>query len=93
MLGEPLDFAPGTRQAYSNFGFNVLGRVIGHVAGQPYDAYVRDHVLAPAGIRAMRLGRTRLADRAPGEVRYYAPPGMDHLHAIRKVANDGSLPA
>jgi N-acyl-D-amino-acid deacylase len=24
----------------------------------------------------MRLGRTRLADRAPGEVRYYAPPGQ-----------------
>ncbi len=74
MLGEPLDFAPGARQAYSNFGFNVLGRVIEHVAGQPYDAYVRDHVLAPAGISAMRLGRTRLEDRAPGEVRYYAPP-------------------
>lgn len=74
MLGEPLDFDPGTRQAYCNFGFNVLGRVIEHVSGQPYDAYVRDHVLAPAGATTMRLGRTRLADRAPGEVRYYAPP-------------------
>ena len=76
MLGEPLDFDPGTRQAYSNFGFNVLGRVIEHVSGQPYEAYVREHVLAPAGITGMRLGRTRLADRAPGEVRYYAPPGQ-----------------
>jgi N-acyl-D-amino-acid deacylase len=74
MLGEPLDFDPGARQAYSNFGFNVLGRVIEHVSGQPYEAYVRDHVLTPAGITRMRLGRTRLADRAPGEVRYYAPP-------------------
>jgi N-acyl-D-amino-acid deacylase len=76
MLGEPLDFDPGTRQAYSNFGFNVLGRVIEHVSGQPYEAYLREHVLAPAGITGMRLGRTRLADRAPGEVRYYAPPGQ-----------------
>ena len=74
MLGEPLDFAPGARQAYSNFGFNVLGRVIEQVSGQPYAAYVRDHVLSPAGITRMRLGRTRLSDRAPGEVRYYAPP-------------------
>lgn len=74
MLGEPLDFDPGTRQAYCNFGFNVLGRVIEHVSGQPYDAFVRDRVLSPAGITDMRLGRTRLADRAPGEVRYYAPP-------------------
>jgi N-acyl-D-amino-acid deacylase len=76
MLGEPLDFTPGTRQAYSNFGFNVLGRVIERVSGQPYAAYVRDHVLTPAGITTMRLGRTRLSDRAPGEVRYYAPPGQ-----------------
>jgi N-acyl-D-amino-acid deacylase len=76
MLGEPLDFDPGTRQAYSNFGFNVLGRVIERVSGQPYEAYVRGHVLTPAGITGMRLGRTRLADRAPGEVRYYAPPGQ-----------------
>jgi N-acyl-D-amino-acid deacylase len=76
MLGEPLNFEPGTRQAYSNFGFNVLGRVIEKISGQPYGAYVRDHILTPAGITNMRLGRTRLADRAPGEVRYYAPEGQ-----------------
>ena len=79
---EPLDFAPGTRQAYSNFGFNVLGRVIEQVSGQPYEAYVRDHVLTPAGITGMRLGRTRLADRAPGEVRYYAPPGQARTWSV-----------
>jgi N-acyl-D-amino-acid deacylase len=82
MLGEPLDFAPGTRQAYSNFGFNVLGRVIEHVSGLSYEAYVRDHVLTPAGITGMRLGRTRLADRAPGEVRYYAPPGQAQTWSV-----------
>ena len=76
MLGVPLDFAPGTRSVYSNFGFNVLGRVIEHVSGQPYADYVRDHVLTPAGITDMALGRTRLAERAPGEVRYYSPPGQ-----------------
>jgi N-acyl-D-amino-acid deacylase len=82
MLGEPLDFAPGTRQAYSNFGFNVLGRVIEQVSGQPYEANVREHVLAPAGITSMRLGRTRLADRAPGEVRYYAPPDQPRTWSV-----------
>jgi N-acyl-D-amino-acid deacylase len=76
MLGEPLDFDPGTRQAYCNFGFNVLGRVIEKISGLPYEAFVRDHVLIPAGVTGMRLGRTRLAHRAPGEVCYYAPPGQ-----------------
>ena len=71
MMGRPLDFDPGTRYAYSNFGYCVLGRVIEKVSGQPYDAYVKAHVLAPVGITDMRIGGTRLEDRAPGEVRYY----------------------
>jgi len=72
----PLDFDPGSKQVYSNFGFNVLGRVIEHVSGLPYAEYVRDHVLIPAGVTDMQLGRTRPKDRFPGEVRYYSPPGM-----------------
>jgi N-acyl-D-amino-acid deacylase len=71
MMGRPLDFEPGTRYAYSNFGYCVLGRVIEKVSGQSYERYVRSRVLAPLGITRMRLGRTRLRDRAPGEVRYY----------------------
>jgi N-acyl-D-amino-acid deacylase len=73
MMGRPLDFAPGTRYVYSNFGYCVLGRVIEKASGQPYETYVREHVLKPLGITQMRLGKTRLRDRAPGEVRYYYP--------------------
>lgn len=76
MLGVPLDFDPGSKSVYSNLGFNVLGRIIERVSGQSYAEYVRDHVLTPAGITDMRLGRTRLDDRAPGEVRYYSSPGQ-----------------
>ncbi len=70
MRGQPLDFDPGSATAYSNFGYNVLGRVIEHVSGQSYADFVQAQVLQPAGVTAMRLGRTRLADRAPNEVRY-----------------------
>jgi N-acyl-D-amino-acid deacylase len=76
MLGVPLDFDPGTKSVYSNFGFNVLGRVIERVSGQPYAEYVRDRVFTPAGITDMSIGRTRRDDRAPGEVFYYAPAGL-----------------
>jgi N-acyl-D-amino-acid deacylase len=75
MLGLPLDFDPGTRYAYSNFGYCVLGRVIEEVSGQAYEAYVTDHVLRPVGIEDMRLGRSRLSDRQPGEVHYYDQEG------------------
>ena len=73
MLGQPLDFDPGTRFAYSNFGYAILGRVIERVSGMPYEDYVSTAVLAPAGITQMRIGRTRLAERAANEVKYYQP--------------------
>ena len=71
MLGQPLDFDPGTRYAYSNFGYAVLGRIIERITGASYEEFVQEAVLDPAGVTRMRLGRSLLADRAPGEVRYY----------------------
>jgi len=82
MIGEPLDFDPGTKSLYSNFGFNVLGRVIEQVSGQSYEAFMRERVLAPAGVTRMQIGRTRLEERAPGEVHYYAPPGQAPFPSI-----------
>lgn len=73
MLGQPLDFDPGTRYVYSNFGYDVLGRIVERVTGQSYESYVRARVLVPAGITRMRVGHTLLADAAPGEVHYYSP--------------------
>lgn len=70
MLGMPLQFEPGERYAYSNFGYCVLGRVIEKVSGQSYEAYVTNEVLRPLGIHDMRIGRTLPEHRAPGEVHY-----------------------
>jgi CubicO group peptidase (beta-lactamase class C family) len=70
-MGKPLDFAPGTAYAYSNFGYCVLGRVIEAVSGKPYHRFVTQNILAPLGIRHMQLGKNLLKDRAPGEVKYY----------------------
>jgi N-acyl-D-amino-acid deacylase len=70
-MGKRLDFAPGTAFAYSNFGYCVLGRVIQAVSNLPYHDYVSQQILAPLGIRHMRLGKNLLRDRAPDEVKYY----------------------
>jgi N-acyl-D-amino-acid deacylase len=71
MLGQPLDFDPGARYVYSNFGYCLLGRVIEKVADQPYEKFVQHGVLAPAGVRRMRLGASLEQGRADGEVHYY----------------------
>jgi N-acyl-D-amino-acid deacylase len=70
-MGKPLDFVPGTRYAYSNYGYCLLGRVIEAVTGKPYHDVVTNQVLSPLGIRRMQLGKNLLRDRASGEVRYY----------------------
>jgi N-acyl-D-amino-acid deacylase len=72
MLGRKLDFDPGSRYAYSNFGYCVLGRVIEKASGMDYDRFVREEVLEPAGIRRMRLGASLEAGRVAGEVKYYS---------------------
>ncbi|HSZ56920.1 MAG TPA: serine hydrolase domain-containing protein [Tepidisphaeraceae bacterium] len=71
MLGQPLDFDPGERYAYSNFGYCILGQVIHKVSHEPYEQYVREHVLSPLGIHNMRQGRSLPRYRAPSEVKYY----------------------
>lgn len=73
MLSHKLDFAPGERYAYSNFGYCLLGRVIEKLTTQSYESYVKENVLAPIGITTMRIGATHLAARANNEVRYYQP--------------------
>lgn len=71
MLGRPLDFTPGTKYVYSNYGYCVLGRIIAQVAGQSYDDYVKSAILAPLGVTRMRIGSTLESGRAAGEVKYY----------------------
>ena len=73
MLSQKLDFGPGERYAYSNFGYCLLGRVIEKLTGMTYESYVEQHVLKPLGITTMRIGATRLDGRVPDEVKYYAP--------------------
>jgi len=82
MMGQPLDFDPGTRYAYSNFGYCVLGRVIEKVTGQTYSDYIRNQVLRPLGIRRMRIGSSLLEHRAEGEVRYYDYAGAPLVQSV-----------
>lgn len=65
-----LDFDPGTRYVYSNYGYMLAGRVIEKVSGMSYESYVRQRLLAPVGITRMRLGRSLRSEAFPAEVTY-----------------------
>ncbi|MFF0449941.1 serine hydrolase domain-containing protein [Streptomyces sp. NPDC004609] len=47
---QPLEFAPGTSNRYSNNGYDTLGAIVAAVSGQSFYEYVRQHIFAPAGM-------------------------------------------
>jgi CubicO group peptidase (beta-lactamase class C family) len=81
-----LEFEPGSRWSYSNYGFILLGRVIEKVTGQSYYDYVRQHIYMPAGMtRSGSLPEDQaVRDRSTG---YTKPPG-----ATAWLPNTDTLP-
>jgi N-acyl-D-amino-acid deacylase len=89
MMGRPLDYAPGAKTVYSNFGYCVLGRVVEAASGMSYEAYVRKALLRPVGIRDMRIGGSLLRERASREVRYYHQANQTDLPYLTDSAFPG----
>lgn len=81
ILGQPLQFRPGTRRAYSNIGYLVLGLIVEKVSGQDYLSYVRENIFAPLGVPVgdVILGRTFPRDRDPREPWYQGPIGARNV--------------
>lgn len=54
VLDAGLSFSntPGVKYEYSNTPFALLGEIIHKVSGQPFEAYINAHVLAPLGMKA-----------------------------------------
>jgi CubicO group peptidase (beta-lactamase class C family) len=72
MSRRKLDFDPGSKMVYSNFGYCVLGRVIEKASGKSYVEATRE-LLKPHGITTLALARTRPRDRDPREPFYFDP--------------------
>jgi len=70
MLIQPLQFAPGEKSIYSNFGYCVLGRVLEKVMDRPYAACIRRSVCRPLGIDDIMLGHGDPNRRHAREVWY-----------------------
>lgn len=51
VANDSLLFPPGTQFHYSTYAFNLLGRLVEHVSGQPFEQAIATLVLAPAAMR------------------------------------------
>lgn len=51
----PLNFPPGTRHAYDNTGFYLLGLLIEAVSGKSYGEFLKESILDPLGMTHTRV--------------------------------------
>jgi CubicO group peptidase (beta-lactamase class C family) len=73
----PIQYETGTRFDYQTSGYNLLGAAIESVSGKSFDAYLRESLFAPAGMKDTRMddvrglvpNRVRGYDLADGEVK------------------------
>ncbi len=89
VLSRRLRFMPGEWQRYSNFGYLLLSEIIEKVSGKPYEQFIREDVLRPAGCFDMHIGGTYYSDKRPNEVRYYTHEGDGKF--IEEYNNSGIM--
>ena len=77
---------PGTRYAYSNMGYGVLGMVIERVTGQPYERYLDAQLLQPLGMADSTFGFVTQMSTQTGAQRD-ARLAMGHVeHGVAQAA-------
>lgn len=77
MWSRPLQFDPGERECYSNFGYLLLGLVIEKTTGKSYIQSVRELVAAPLGIEDFAISSAVRSARSPHEVYYPDENGLN----------------
>lgn len=85
VVSKKLDFTPGTKSSYSNFGYALLGKIIENVSGQTYAEYIKTNILYPLEIYDMHIARPYEYQRSINEVTYY-----DAVNYGQVMAYDGS---
>jgi CubicO group peptidase (beta-lactamase class C family) len=80
---------PSTRWEYSNCGYNLLGLILEHVTGMPFDTLLHQRILDPLHMQDSGMDRndlTRLGG-ATGYLRHAGPrytfgPYLDRIHGF-----------
>ncbi len=60
---KPMQFAPGTRFAYSNSGYTLLGLIIERVSGKSYAEFLRSEIFEPLGTNDTQYGGLHVIHR------------------------------
>jgi len=95
-MAKDLEFSPGSKFEYSNIGFTLLGFLIEHVSGVPYEEYLNSNLFEPMGMESTRvhvIGHLPAENEAEGhrwneELGAHAP---DAVVTLPVTAPDGGI--
>ncbi|MFA6894542.1 MAG: serine hydrolase domain-containing protein [Bacteroidales bacterium] len=76
ILAQELSSAPGSKYAYYNMGFGILGKVVEKISGMEYEAFLKQEVLKPMGITDIHVGGGQ-NERLSNECVYYSQSGTN----------------
>jgi CubicO group peptidase (beta-lactamase class C family) len=85
---KPVDFAAGTRWAYNQTNYVLLGMVIAKVTGMPFERFILEKVVAPLGIGSAEFGDARalVGNRSYTYTRFeMTPKGPTPIDSLRTI--------
>lgn len=76
----PMQFEPGTDEAYSNSGYALLARIVELVSRQDFGAYMKENIFAVAGMESSGHGvyGPIVPDLADGYIPSLSGSGVEH---------------
>lgn len=83
--------SPGTKYAYSNFGYCVLGRIVEQVAGTNYMTYLQEKILVPSEVSTIQVTGNTIDARKANEVVYYNSTYSPYNFKIARMDSHGGL--
>jgi CubicO group peptidase (beta-lactamase class C family) len=89
---KPLDFFPGSKSSYSNTGYAFLAYIIEQVSGKPYEQFLAEEILKPAGMKDTGAFRDDviIPNRGTGYQPSFGGHGLRNAPAYDKTILTGS---
>ena len=87
-------FPPGSKWAYSNSGYVLLGEIVAKISGEPFPQFLHNRIFAPLGMNhtiAFVKGKTALPNRAFGYSKSAAGWGETDQDSTSATLGDGGV--